>query len=536
MFSLMENYKKRWAGLDDYLPPSAGVNRVGRNMANYFFFQALMRHGTFDEYHFFLANDAHRRLFADVHGPFLSSIGVSKKIVLRDRLELADKAVLNDFTVVHLNDHISLFNAVCRLRNAAGSQVPVTSFIHSISYADHMNKYLEMSLAGASHNDAIICSSECGKRVVLRCFDKISDRLSVPRAKTKLEVIPLGIDEIPAPLDRQKARSQFNFLDNQVVALCFGRFSDFDKMDLFPLLQAFKHAANNNSKLVLAGAVHEETYFKMVQLWTKALGLSEQVEFVIDPCEEQKRLLYSAADFFVSVADNPQETFGLTPLEAMAARLPLIVSDFDGYRELCSDDVGFRVPTAWCDLQELDALQAIMDGRTFHRLAAQSISVDVLALADAMKKLFEDTALRAKMSVASRARFEAYYSHKKTIGRLERLWDTLKTDFEPLPQTDDPLSLNISDTFSHYVTRQINLDDKVRISSFGKEFLANNFSYPLLSNINDLIVSGDIDKAMKRAVKPTIIKTLCQTFDQPTWKTRYLVMWMLKHELLELVD
>ena len=43
-----------WASLNDFLPPSAGMGRVGRNMANHFFFRALLRYGTFDEYHFFL--------------------------------------------------------------------------------------------------------------------------------------------------------------------------------------------------------------------------------------------------------------------------------------------------------------------------------------------------------------------------------------------------------------------------------------------------------------------------------------------------
>ena len=42
---------------------------------------------------------------------------------------------------------------------------------------------------------------------------------------------------------------------------------------------------------------------------------------------------YAAADIFVSLSDNIQETFGLTPVEAMAAGLPVVASDWDGYRE-----------------------------------------------------------------------------------------------------------------------------------------------------------------------------------------------------------
>ena len=49
---------------------------------------------------------------------------------------------------------------------------------------------------------------------------------------------------------------------------------------------------------------------------------------------------------FLSLVDNPQETFGLAPVEAMAAGVPVVVSDWDGYRYTVSDGVeGFLIPT-----------------------------------------------------------------------------------------------------------------------------------------------------------------------------------------------
>jgi hypothetical protein len=48
---------------------------------------------------------------------------------------------------------------------------------------------------------------------------------------------------------------------------------------------------------------------------------------------------------FLFPIDNVQETFGLAPIEAMAAGLPVIVSDWDGMKDTVTPDVGIRIPT-----------------------------------------------------------------------------------------------------------------------------------------------------------------------------------------------
>jgi glycosyltransferase involved in cell wall biosynthesis len=46
------------------------------------------------------------------------------------------------------------------------------------------------------------------------------------------------------------------------------------------------------------------------------------------------------------LSDNIQETFGIVPIEAMAAGLPVVVLDWDGYKNTVRDGIdGFRVPT-----------------------------------------------------------------------------------------------------------------------------------------------------------------------------------------------
>src|SRR5262249_18939677 len=55
---------------------------------------------------------------------------------------------------------------------------------------------------------------------------------------------------------------------------------------------------------------------------------------------------WAGADCFCSLSDNIQESFGLTPIEAMASGLPCIVTDWDGYRDTVRDGLdGLRVAT-----------------------------------------------------------------------------------------------------------------------------------------------------------------------------------------------
>ena len=56
-------------------------------------------------------------------------------------------------------------------------------------------------------------------------------------------------------------------------------------------------------------------------------------------------LALAAADLFCSPADNLQETFGLSVLEAMASSLPVVASDWNGYRDLVvHGSTGWLVP------------------------------------------------------------------------------------------------------------------------------------------------------------------------------------------------
>jgi hypothetical protein len=136
---------------------------------------------------------------------------------------------------------------------------------------------------------------------------------------------------------------------------------------------------------------------------------------------------WQGADVFVSLADNIQETFGLTPVEAMAAGLPVIVSDWNGYKDTVRDGKdGIRVPTllppagVGNDLAMRHALE--LDTYDFYigRTSLATV-VDPESLAQACVRLATDAALRQQMGAQGQARALADYDWPVILRRYNAL-------------------------------------------------------------------------------------------------------------------
>jgi glycosyltransferase involved in cell wall biosynthesis len=533
--------KKVWASLDDFFPPE-GELKVGRSFANHNFIRALWRYGTFDEYHFFLHSPSHQKLFGEKHGPYLNSLPVSPRVKLFSRFDLTRMVREEEYTVFHQSDHIRTYNTLCHFRNSHGS-FPVTSFIHSLSYPSFHGKYLEMMLGGASSNDAIICSSTSGKKVLTRMFEELTERCPLPSPGVKLEVIPFGLEtEDLDRLDRKECRQEQGFSDSETIGLCLGRFSEYDKMDLFPLLQAFQKVYQPGLpwRLVLAGSVASVDYVRMIELWVKALGISEAVQIRRDLSEREKFSLYKASDFFISPSDNLQETFGITLLEAMAAGLPLIVSDFDGYRDLAGIDIARRITTRWgkLDLLAPEGFAPLLDEAMLHRFLAQSICVDIDELARALKEFFSQPGLCQEMGGKARRKFEEAYAAPVVVRQLEDLWFHLKKNYSLTQRRSgvNPAFPDFYRAFSHYCTEELSPATKVSKSAFAVNLLAIGSQYPLLADMRQIVDWKGVMEVILCAFDGKTVEEIIRHRGEQEGKTHYLILWMLKHDLLEIVS
>lgn len=140
---------------------------------------------------------------------------------------------------------------------------------------------------------------------------------------------------------------------------------------------------------------------------------------------------WAASDIFISLSDNIQETFGLTPIEAMAAGLPVVVSDWDGYRDTVRHEVdGFRVRTlAPADGMGL-ALARALEARSitydqYCWATAAAIAVDIPAAAEAVVALVENPDLRRRMGQAGQQRAREVYDWPVVYRQYQALWGDL---------------------------------------------------------------------------------------------------------------
>jgi glycosyltransferase involved in cell wall biosynthesis len=534
-------HKKVWASLDEFFPPE-GELKVGRSFANHNFIRALWRYGTFDEYHFFLHSPSHQKLFEEKHSPYLNSLPVPPKVELFCRVDLTRMMKEGEYTVFHQSDHIRIFNTLSHFRNSHGS-FPVTAFIHSLSYPSFHAKYLEMMLGGATSNDAIICSSASGKKVLTRMFEELTERCRLASPAVKLEVIPFGLEaEDLDRLDRKQCRQEQGFSDSETIGLCLGRFSEYDKMDLFPLLQALQKIYQPGLpwRLVLAGSVASVDYVRMMELWIRALGIREAVQIRTDLSEKEKFSLFKAADFFISPSDNLQETFGITLLEAMAAGLPLIVSDFDGYRDLAGPDFARRIPTRWgkLDLLAPEGYAPLLDEAMLHRFFAQSICVDINEMAKALKEFFSQPGLCAEMGGKARKKFEECYAAPVVIRQLEGLWSHLKTDYSLADARSgpNPLFPDFYRAFSHYCTEELTPATKVSKTAFAVNLLAIGSQYPLLADMRQIVDWKGVMEVILCSFEGKKVEEIIRLLGEQEGRTYYLILWMLKHGILEIVS
>ncbi|MBG3876079.1 glycosyltransferase family 4 protein [Desulfovibrio oxamicus] len=439
--------KRAWGTLHPFLESG---EIMGRPVANAGFMRALLRADPFPEYHFFLPGlDVAKTTETRLREEF-PAIVARNGFRVSTRNDLAWMLARKPYHCFHLSDSVTDQPHVARLRNAhAPVLFPVTGVTHSLSYARYPSRFLAHLWPGTTARDAVVATSTAGQGVVLRMFEQLRrayglDEEAYPAPH--VERIPLGVDAVvlnaaSGALHPQGGRQggaalragmrQRLGVDAEPVLLVFARIAHYSKMDLLPLLRALQRAeglglAHGGYLLVVAGFVKpgDDTPARISEL-AERLGI--RIRVVPSPSDAERAALFAAADVFVSPVDNMQETFGLTLVEAGAAGLPAVVSDYDGYRDIVvHGETGFTVPTmAPVATPGVDMLAPVFFDSQYHLLLAQQTVVDVPALAEAVARLATNADLRARMGAAARVRVLAEFTWDSVVARWLDLWEAL---------------------------------------------------------------------------------------------------------------
>ncbi len=502
---------------------------LGRRVANAGMLKHLLAADPFEAYHFFLADKPARDGLAEALAALAPEIHAAGRIQVLDRRELPARLAATDYACFHQSDCIRHQVHVSRLRNAhARALFPVTGPIHSLSYPDYPAALLHHLWAGATARDCIVATSRAGKAAVEEFFAHLRRGLGLKKSRgPSLRILPLGVDpdlaSPPLPTDSERAalKAALGLPAERVLILVLGRISHASKMDVLPLLRALSrlcagkgagqtggHAGGQgldpaSVALVLAGWTEDVDPFPqtLVELGAR-LGL--QVLLDKRPGERRKAGLLAACDLFVSIADNPQETFGLTLLEAQAAGLPVVASDYSGYRDLVEHGVtGALVPCTGPAAPPLeqggqdddqgpgffpddglaDRLSPLLFDNQYHLLQAQRVAVDTPELARALGPLLADPALRRRMGEAGRQRVRAGFLWPQVVARHLELWDELKAlpapDIESLRAIPHPLHLPYARIFSAYPSRVLEPGTRLEPGRAGQALLAGQ-EHPLI--------------------------------------------------------
>jgi glycosyltransferase involved in cell wall biosynthesis len=452
-----------------------------------------------------------------------------------------------------------------------------------------MPAYLKHLWSGVSPRDALIVTSESVRLVMEAVFNGLRREYGLSKERfpePRLEHIPLGVAtrSLPGPEERWNAGSAGEHnascagensdtfesrgaremraglgLNQEVMFLCLGRICPYSKMDLMPVFSALQRAEalglpKDGYALVLAGWIDDDQELPgALQQYAQSMGI--RLVCRLRPTDEERRALYAAADVFLSPSDNIQESFGLTVAEAGAAALPVIASDFDGYRTIVvHEESGLLVPTlGFADTTETDILALFWFDNQYHLKLSQSCALHVPALAQALARLGTDSALRKRMGEAGRKRILSHFSWDIVLKRYLSFWEELAAhpitaqEEQQLREARHPQAMRFGEYFHGHFSQTLDpaaLEHVVlQRTRAGTALYQGTLPLMLYAGMEFILDSEAVRRMLLAARKPVsgahLMSVLLPFFQERSpasfvqERATFTLLWALKHDYLE---
>jgi glycosyltransferase involved in cell wall biosynthesis len=559
---------------DDAYVESGGAapGLMGRQVAGRSFLEAFLRHGEFSELAAIVRERESAASLLQLWRDHNAAGQRSRTLRVIERAELY-RTLFPDppATIVHAPQPPD--PALAWARQQGGShEYALTGVTHTLCSLEALALLQSLVTAPFQPYDALICTSravaDMVREVTGAYADYLKDRFghgaqscSSKGTVVRLETIPLGVDidrfRPATPTERAAARRLLAVDDDELVILYVGRLSHHAKAHPFPLYRGASEAARESGRrvhLVLAGWAAHPAVLDAYRDGARAFADNVRTSLVDGRDQQLRRSVWHAADIFVSPSDNIQETFGLAVLEAMASGLPVVASDWNGYRDLVDDGrTGFLVPTAMVAGSTASATARLMIGELnydhFMAECSQATTVDSGGMSAALSRLLSDPELRRRMGAAGHDRAVAHFAWPRVIGAYEELWRSQESERTARARADDraapwrgpngPAAYPSPETtFAGYPTRRLGENDQLLPVSGGSDRALALLEMPLTHHAAGRRVQDPVLIREAMALAPCSIEDLDRYWARSGVAYelgRSTLAWMLKYDLFRAV-
>lgn len=420
---------------------TSGPKLMGRNAAGESFLRGFAKYSTCERFWAYIEQPDHGPIFTNT----IRNYGRVEEFELIEKTSI-DK-LIDAGTLYYPGPGISELAYVRGIHAKSGNNNrhanwSLCGITHTTSSAPAMEAIASIITSPIQTWDAVICTSKSVKSNVQKILQAqvnyLEERLGITKITLpQLPVIPLGIhtsDFKFTDLQKKELRQSLGITSNAIVVLYMGRLSFHAKAHPLAMYQALEKAAakTNKSVVLIECGWHANQHIESAYSAASQLACPSVKVINLDGRDPEERTkAWAAADIFCSLSDNIQETFGITPIEAMAAGLPVVVSDWDGYKDTVRDGIdGFRIQTIMppAGLAVDLAMRHATGLDTYDMYCGHTcalIAVDIDATAQAFIQLFSSDQLRQTMGEEGRKRAIQEFDWKVIIPRYENLWAEL---------------------------------------------------------------------------------------------------------------
>jgi glycosyltransferase involved in cell wall biosynthesis len=474
---------------------TAGTELWGINVASAGMLQALIRYGRFDRFSGVVSSEPDAAAFLAEVATLNPELG-------------ADTVSVTDFDRIAAIGTLMLpgpgLSSFAWMRRSLGRRAySLCGITHTTATPVVLDAIASWPIAPLYPWDAVICTSAAVRQMVRTVLEDqltyLQDRFGPINASLPaLPVIPLGIEcarFAPNPEARISWRAELGIAEEDRVALFLGRLSFHGKAHPLPLFQAMQAAAQRvqpRLHLIMAGWFANQPIEEAYRTAAAEICPDVAVHFIDGREIRVRETIWHAADFFVAPIDNIQETFGLAPIEAMAAGLPCVVSDWDGLKETVRHEVdGYRIPTVaapsgvGADLA-LRFMAELDDSAYFIGQSSQAVAIDSRLFCEALVQLISDDDRRLRMGNAARDHARLVFDWSVVVEQYLSLWGELRRlrvaaplggpEVPSYPARPDPFH-----AFQGYPTTPATPDKLVVRTEMAQTELSRYFESPMVS-------------------------------------------------------